>query len=47
MSIASPAISFDHRDTQHSHSMATITNGVSDYVIAVVTGPIKTFKNFI
>jgi chromosome segregation ATPase len=23
MSITSPAISFDHRDTQHSHSMAT------------------------
>jgi hypothetical protein len=42
MSIASPAISFDHSD-----SMATITIGVSDYVIAIATGPIKTLKNFI
>jgi len=24
--------------------MATITNGASDYMIAVVAGPIKTFK---
>jgi hypothetical protein len=32
MSIASPAISFDHSD-----SMATITIGVSDYVLPIST----------
>jgi hypothetical protein len=38
-----PAIRFSHRDTRHSHSMATTIKGASDQ-ITVVKGPVKTFK---